>query len=69
MKVNIEIDVNQLSTEQKIELVKTILTSDKNIEAKFAKALNTERQISKEDIRDIINDDFKRYDEVFKALA
>lgn len=60
-------NIDKLSREEKIALVKAIFASDTSIAHMFIGQNDT--RISDEMIRRIIKDDFARYDEVFRNLA
>jgi len=67
MEIKVNLDVSTLSTEEKVALVQKIFESDKNIEAKVKG--NDTIGVSEEELKKIVDQDFKRYDKVFKALA
>jgi hypothetical protein len=64
------IDVKKLTTEEQYNLIIEILNYNKELKTAFNKVLpNTEKDITMEYIERLIEEDFKRYDEVFRKLA
>ncbi len=72
MEIKVNLDVSTLSAEEKIALVQKIFESDKDIQSKVTMAIEKKNDIigiSENELKKIVNEDFERYDEVFKALA
>ncbi|MBK8052547.1 MAG: hypothetical protein IPK35_04510 [Saprospiraceae bacterium] len=64
------IDVRTLSKEQQYQLVMDILKHNKELKSNFDRLLpNPNDEISMEYIEKLIEQDFERYDEVFRKLA
>jgi hypothetical protein len=64
------IDVKKLTTEEQYNLIIEILTYNKELKTAFNKVLpNPEKTVTMEYIEKLIEQDFKRYDEVFRKLA
>lgn len=72
MEIKVNLDVSTLSTEEKVALVQKIFESDKDIESKVLESKVKENDtigVSEEELKKIVDQDFERYDKVFKALA
>jgi hypothetical protein len=64
------IDVKTLSKEEQYQLVIEILRNNNELKTKIEKVVpNSEDEISMEYIEKLIDQDFERYDEVFRKLA
>lgn len=64
------IDVKSLSKEEQYQLVIDILKCNNELKAKFEQVVpNTDHDISIEYIDKLVDQDFERYDEVFRKLA
>lgn len=64
------IDVKTLSKEEQYQIVIEILRNNNELKTKLEKVVpNSEDEISMEYIEKLIDQDFERYDEVFRKLA
>jgi hypothetical protein len=64
------IDVKTLSKQQQLELVMDILKCNSDLKSQFHKILPIpDDELSMEYIEKLIDQDFERYDEVFRKLA
>jgi hypothetical protein len=64
------IDVKALSKEEQYQLVIDVLKHNKDLKLGFEKIVSNPRDdISMEYIEKLIDQDFERYDEVFRKLA
>ncbi len=64
------IDVKTLSKQQQLELVLDILKCNNELKSQFHKILPIkDDELSMEYIEKLIDQDFERYDEVFRKLA
>lgn len=64
------IDVKTLSVKDQLEIIIEILQNNKNLRAEFDKIVPLDDDnVSLEYIERLIDQDFERYDEVFRRLA
>jgi len=69
MPITIQLDVTKLSKEEKLNIMKEILKSEPSMKEAIIESDNSINTLPDDAVEAMIMDDFKKYDEIFKALA
>ena len=69
MAVTIQVDVTKLSIKEKLEIVREIIKSEPSIKEAITASDNSIDTLPDATVEAMVMEDFKKYEEIFKALA
>ena len=69
MAITIELDITKLSKREKLDILREIIKSEPSIKEDMVKSDPAIDVLPDSKIESMVLDDFKKYEEIFKALA
>lgn len=69
MAINVKLDISSLSKREKLNILREIIKSEPSIKEDIIKFDTAIDVLPDSKIESMVLDDFKKYEEIFKALA